>query len=258
MTTYGRQVLFQTGTDLQVTADGAPEWHPIGITIDWSTVAAVSGSDETYGDGTVVKIGQKGLPYGQVLCRINVAEVQTVTLTGNPTGGTFTLSGNGETTDPIAYNAAAATVQTEIRALGGDYSEVVVTGSAGGPWTVTFPLAAGNPAQLTGDGGGLTGGTSPDVSIATTTSGSSGAGKWGPYASGASDGRQNLTRGNCVILNRTLLEEGFAGVVAVAGEHIGAIEGGLVWKSRIRAGGSGQPSWQNLEAALPRLRYVEE
>lgn len=255
MPTYGRQLLGTTGEDIQVTADGLPDWHAVGVTLDWSTVTAAI-SDTTLDDGTIIKAGQKGLPFGTVLCKITVAEVQTVTLTGGPTGGTFTLSGNGETTDPIAYNAAAATVQTELRALGGDYSEVVVTGSAGGPWTVSFPAEVGNPAQLTGSGASLTGGTTPNVSIATTTPGSAGIGKWGPYDSNATDGRQTLARGNCVILNRTVLELGFAGV-AVASDHPGVIEGGLVWKARIRAGGAGQPSWNNLEAALPRLRYVE-
>ena len=37
-------------------------------------------------------------------------EVQTVTLTGAPTGGTFTLTYGGQTTSGIAFDAAAATV----------------------------------------------------------------------------------------------------------------------------------------------------
>src|SRR5262249_41925037 len=44
-------------------------------------------------------------------------EVQTVTLTGNPTGGTFTLTFSGQTTAAIAYNASAATVQSALQAL---------------------------------------------------------------------------------------------------------------------------------------------
>lgn len=256
MPSYGRQVLATTGTDIQVTADGMPDWHAIGITIDWSTVTAVSGSDATYADETVVKVGAKGLEFGTVLLRITTTEVQTATISGTPTGGSFTLTGNGFTTPAIAFNASAATVQTAVRGLGGDYSNVVVTGSAGGPYTITFPADVGNPAQLVKTAS-LTGGSSPDVTMATTTGGNSGGGKWGPYDSGASDGRQTLSRGNCVILNRTVLELGFAGVVATASDHPGVIEGGLVWKARIKAGGSGQPSFSNLEAALPRLRYVQ-
>lgn len=70
MSTYGRQVLSTTNTPIAVTADGAPEWKSGGLTIDWSTVAAVSGSDVTYADGLVVKVGYKGLRYGQILTKI--------------------------------------------------------------------------------------------------------------------------------------------------------------------------------------------
>jgi hypothetical protein len=43
--------------------------------------------------------------------------VQQVQLTGNPTGGTFTLTFNGQTTSAIAYNASASTVQSALQAL---------------------------------------------------------------------------------------------------------------------------------------------
>lgn len=70
-------------------------------------------------------------------------EVQTVTLTGK-TGGTFTLSfddtgSNAQTTSALAWNATGATVQTALRALSNlADTDVTVTGSAGGPYTVTF------------------------------------------------------------------------------------------------------------------------
>lgn len=96
------------------------------------------------------------------------AEVQTVTVTGGPTGGTFTLTYSGQTTVPIAYNAAASVVQTDLNNLS-NLDGVTVTGAAGGPYTVTFPLAMGNPAQMTADGTALTGGTTPGVNVATTT-----------------------------------------------------------------------------------------
>src|ERR1700738_5248805 len=44
-------------------------------------------------------------------------EIQTVTLTGAPTGGTFTLTFGANTTSGIAYNASAATVQAALVAL---------------------------------------------------------------------------------------------------------------------------------------------
>lgn len=97
-------------------------------------------------------------------------EVQTVTITGTPTGGTFTLTANGRTTDPIAYNATAAAVKAALNALQG--VQVTTTGGAlpGTAVTVTFSTP-GNVAEMTASGTGLTGGSSPAVAIATTTSG---------------------------------------------------------------------------------------
>jgi hypothetical protein len=106
-----------------------------------------------------------------------VNEVKTVTVTGSPTGGTFTLTLDGETTGNIAYNATAAAVQTALEALSNvNPGDVTVTGSAGGPWTLTFGGArAGKDVPvMTKNAAGLTGGTSPDIAFATTTEGGSG------------------------------------------------------------------------------------
>lgn len=94
--------------------------------------------------------------------------VQTVTITGSPTGGTFTLTGNGAETAAINYNAAASTVQTAVRTLGGDFSAATVSGSAGGPYTVTLNEGAAGPAPLALGDNSLTGGTSPSVTVAAT------------------------------------------------------------------------------------------
>ncbi|WPH57890.1 major tail protein [Gordonia phage RayTheFireFly] len=87
-----------------------------------------------------------------------------VTITGGPTGGTFTLTYRGKTTAPIAYNATAATVKAALVALddGYDSSDFVVAGTAGGPYTVSTPSAG----TLTASGAGLTGGTAPSVTVA--------------------------------------------------------------------------------------------
>jgi hypothetical protein len=102
-----------------------------------------------------------------------VSEVQTVTITGGPTGGTFTLTLSGETTAAIAYNATAADVRTALEALSNVGTGNVTTG--GGPLpgtavTVTFDGSLGNVAQMTATSS-LTGGTSPAVTVATTTEG---------------------------------------------------------------------------------------
>ena len=103
-----------------------------------------------------------------------VNEVQTVTVTGTPTGGTFTLTFGGQTTAGIAFNATAAAVDAALEALSSvGAGDVAVTGAAGGPYTVTFTgaLAGTDVGAITADGSGLTGGTTPSVTVATTTAG---------------------------------------------------------------------------------------
>ncbi|MCW5939913.1 MAG: discoidin domain-containing protein [Fimbriimonadaceae bacterium] len=103
-----------------------------------------------------------------------VSAVQTVTLTGSPTGGTFRLRFKGAETSDIAYNAGAAAVQSALQALSTVGSgNATVSGSAGGPWTVTFAGALAGVYQplLERAANNLTGGTSPDVATAVTTLG---------------------------------------------------------------------------------------
>lgn len=103
-----------------------------------------------------------------------VTAVQTVTINGSPTGGTFTLTFRGQTTSAIAYDAANSAVDTALEALSTiGTGNVVVTGSAGGPYTVTFAgdLASQAVELLIASGSGLTGGSSPSVSVALTTPG---------------------------------------------------------------------------------------
>jgi hypothetical protein len=105
-----------------------------------------------------------------------VNEVQTITITGTPTGGTFSLTFGGQTTPALAYNATSAAVQTALQALSSiGAGNATVSGSAGGPYTVTFVSGLGNTnvAQIVAVGS-FTGGTSPAITVATTTGGASG------------------------------------------------------------------------------------
>jgi len=107
---------------------------------------------------------------------IDVNEVQTVTITGTPTGGTFTLTFGGQTTANIAYDAAAGAVQTALQALSTiGASNATVTGGPGPgtPYVVTFVagLANTNVAAMTASGALLTGGSTPAVAVTTTTPG---------------------------------------------------------------------------------------
>jgi YD repeat-containing protein len=100
--------------------------------------------------------------------------VQQVSLTGSPTGGTFTLTFNGQTTAAIASNASASTVQSALQALSTIGSgNALVAPAAGGGWAVRFAgtLAGAAQAALVGNGSGLTGGTSPAVAVAVTSLG---------------------------------------------------------------------------------------
>ena len=257
--TYGRTTLGSTGLPIMVSADGSPEWATGGITLDWSTVTAEV-SARTLTDGTIIAAGAKGLEFGTILCEIATAEVQTLTV--DATGGTFTLTGNGNTTAAIAEAATAATLQTAIRSLGGAYAQAVVTGSAGGPWTITFPFASGDVAALTTNAASLTGGAGTAV-IATSTAGAS-SGYYGPFSSAATDGRQLLNRGRCFILNETITELGPLGLATQATDHPGVFEGGKVWRARLKISGvnptsigGNQPSVSEFETAFPRIRYVD-
>lgn len=143
---------------------------------------ATSFTDEAMtdsGDRTVFVITDQSKRYldraTAVVVQAAHDELQTVTLTGGPTGGDFTLTFGGDTTAAIAYNAAASVVQAALEALASiGAGNVLVTGSAGGPWTVRFTASLGqaDQAQMTADGGGLTGGSSPDVDVTTTQEGS--------------------------------------------------------------------------------------
>ncbi|MGW7636096.1 hypothetical protein [Streptomyces decoyicus] len=116
------------------------------------------------------------------------SEVQTVTVTGTPTGGTYTLTFSGQTTAGIPYNATAAQVKTALEALSNvNPGDVTV---AGGPHpgtavTVTFvgQYLGDDQTQMTASAASLTGGTSPAVTVTTATAGG---------AATATDGTQTL------------------------------------------------------------------
>ncbi len=102
-------------------------------------------------------------------------EVQTITITGTPTGGTFTLSFKGYTTTALAYNASGATVDAALEALSGiGTGGVTVTGGPGPatPYVVTFTGQLGNqnvPAITAV--ASFTGGTTPAIAVVVTTPG---------------------------------------------------------------------------------------
>lgn len=101
-------------------------------------------------------------------------EVQTITQGGSGLTS-FTLTLEGETTGSIAQAATAATVQTALEGLSNvDAGSVVVSGSAGGPYTATFSGVQFQGADVPAMTATPTGG-SGTVTIATPTGGGSGS-----------------------------------------------------------------------------------
>ncbi|MBC8868416.1 MAG: hypothetical protein H8E44_03310, partial [Planctomycetes bacterium] len=86
-------------------------------------------------------------------------EVQTIALGGSPTGGTFTLTFDSQTTTDIQYNCSADTLKVYLEALSSvDVGELDITGDDGGPWTITFQAGLGGTDvdAITGDATNLT------------------------------------------------------------------------------------------------------
>lgn len=150
----------------------------------------------TFTEGTHYPNGflKSGLPLGEITASgkygpyvASPSEVQTITV--DATGGTFTLSFDGWTSGNLAFNIAAATLQTTLEATAqfnpGDITVTGGPGDSGGttPYVFTFggrylgldvPAFTTNPGSLTGGGG--------TAAVATSTAG----------GGSGSDGRQVL------------------------------------------------------------------
>jgi hypothetical protein len=146
------------------------------------TIAVNIGPNLTLAKGTVM---------AQVTAGAN--DVQTVSMAGPPTAGTFNLQGVNPATgsawavNGLAYNASSATIQAALRAtnLG---TGVTATGGPlpGTPVVITFSGTLGNlPIGLiTTTGSALTGGT---VAVAHTTQGQT-PGTFAAYVNGGAGG----------------------------------------------------------------------
>ncbi len=101
-------------------------------------------------------------------------EVQTITITGSPAGGTFRLSKSGQRTGDLAHDISTADMQTALRALTSIGSgNVNVSGSAGTEYVVEFvgDLAKLSVSLIKVNRNQLTGGTDPEVTVEETTPG---------------------------------------------------------------------------------------
>jgi hypothetical protein len=152
-----------------------------------------------------------GLLYG--ISQLGAAaanEVQRITITGAPTGGTYQLAFQRVTavnpqpaplfTAPIAWNASAngpGSVGAALQALATLAGNVRVDGGPGPgmPYVITFinALAGADVNQLTVRNAALTGGTNPQVSVITPTQGS------GEIGTGAGDSGAPLFIGDRIV-----------------------------------------------------------
>lgn len=274
----GRQVFaFQTGQALAVSADGSPERQQ-AITLNWDLFAAV-GSDTTLPDDNIVLNGQKYARYGQVFTKVTQGEINVVDFSGDddPTGGAATLTIAGappggpdfsEALEDVAYNISAAALQTAIRALTFPGAGKVTVTKSGFAYTITFPPESGNITiagdTTNGGSGGFTGGGGDTFLITSTpsTSGLAYGGLYGPYDSGATDGRQTISQGNVCISNRTVLQSGgLPGLTPNLSNYPDVLVGGRIYVARVLANNAAAslaagPLWSALIAAMPRLVLV--
>lgn len=121
------------------------------------------------GRGASVIPGATGRAYGfeiapsQLITSVatNANDIQTVTIGGAPTGGSFTLTLNGTTTTSLPYNATAKQVQAALSGVSGYKGYVYVT-LAGAVYTVNLLAGVGAVTAA----GSFTGGTTPTVTVA--------------------------------------------------------------------------------------------
>ncbi len=166
--------------DWLASEDGFTPGRPVSIKVSTLT----SGTHYPNGylpDGLAIAVPTSGANAGYgVPLAARPNEQQTVTITGTPTGGTFTLTLDGETTAGIAFNANAAAVTTALENLSNvRVGSVAVTGGPGPgtPWVVTFSgtqYQGTDVPQMTASGASLTGGSSPAANVSTSTAGGSG------------------------------------------------------------------------------------
>lgn len=169
------------GLAAAITAAGIPEFPSASAVAATSSVAAhllLTGAS----DGTPYTVAGSTSNGGAAGVEIEVAQsggggvnmVQRVSLPAGITGGSFTLSFEGQTTSALTYDESAADIEAALKALSNiGASDVSVTGDDGGPWLVEFTgdFAAATQTVLSGSGASLSG---QSVTVTTTANGAPG------------------------------------------------------------------------------------
>ena len=114
-------------------------------------------------------------------------ESQTITV-ANATGGTFTLTFDGQTTAPIAFPLVNTEIEAALEALS-NIDDVAVTGTAARTVNFRANQQQKDVPQMTADASGLTSATTATVTIATSQPG-------GFYQGPFNDARRSSTNTN--------------------------------------------------------------
>ncbi|MCR4339413.1 MAG: glycine-rich protein [Gemmatimonadaceae bacterium] len=170
----------------QVTDSPGVEWSIVEFH-NFGAGLAVAGRPAIWNDALYVPLVNVSTNALQRFHRLTtqadvVTEVQTLTESGSPTGGTFTVTfPDGVTSTETAamdFDITAAAMQTELRLIPG--LQKVTVSRAGTTtnfvWTVTMTgapsvLAGTSPPQFTADASGLTGGAGEAITPATSVAG---------------------------------------------------------------------------------------
>lgn len=116
-----------------------------------TTLLVNSATHSLHDSATIVPVGARFTTPSIATIRSVTAENHSMvwTLTVDATSGNFTLTFQGQTTANIAENAAASAVQSALEALSNVApGDLLVTGSAGGPYTITAAATYANTSGL--------------------------------------------------------------------------------------------------------------
>lgn len=165
---------------------------------------------------------------GQALGCVQVAaqnEVATLTVSGSPTGGTFTpvlTFDKPYSLGALAYNISTANFQAALVAAVPEFDgNVTVTGTAGASYVVTFGtnLADQRIGGLFAVTAALTGGTSPTAAWARTTRGSCGVAQMDLYNSADNNFLDGFLKYDTTLTpGGALVPTGVAGALGAAGQ----------------------------------------
>ncbi len=171
---------------------------------------------------------------------VNTNAVQTIAFTGTVTGGSFLLAIGNNTTGPIAYSTAAATLQSNIQAalntlagVGSGNSLVTATSATSVKVTFEGALAAQPVPTFTDDPTSLQG-TSPGITVTATTAGYAGLGQIGVTES-TSVPNINTVGGSILLLTFNVLATAPGGATPIYIEGTNTPGGTLTVVTRLDA-----------------------